>query len=155
MFGFPNTGGHNHTREDLYQEDREEFDPRRGQPQPFHHESRDNDGFNFNSRGFNVLTDPLEMNRFFDQQLDEMLKMFGHSFGFGPRGSQGGFGDNRMIPLEEPDNEDQGFARDFMLKDGQHTKHATQEKLAKQRREQEAHFRAMGYEPARDGKWKQ
>ena len=119
MFGFPNTGGHNHTREDLYQEDREEFDPRRGQPQPFHHESRDNDGFNFNSRGFNVLTDPLEMNRFFDQQLDEMLKMFGHSFGFGSGRNYGGLGDNRMIPLEEPDNDDQSYPRDFMLKDGQ------------------------------------
>ena len=116
MFGFPNSGSHNHNREDLYQDDREEFDPRRGPP--FHHESREDDGFNFSSRGFNVYTDPFEMNRFFDQQLDEMLKMFGHSFGFGPGRSSRGFGDNRMIPLEEPDNnDDQTYPRDFMLKD--------------------------------------
>ena len=65
MFGFPNHGGR-HDREDIYQE-REEF----------HNEERERsqeqDGFNFNSRGFSVYTDPLEMNRFFDQQLDEML----------------------------------------------------------------------------------
>ena len=115
MFGFPNSGSHNHNREDLYQDDREEFDPRRGPP--FHHDSREDDGFNFNSRGFSVYTDPFEMNRFFDQQLDEMLKMFGHSFGFGhnPGGSYGG--ESRMIPLVEPDDEGPSHARDFMLKD--------------------------------------
>jgi len=126
MFGFPNHGGQHHNREDLYQEDRENRDPRRGPP--FHHDSehpRDDDGFNFGSRGFNVYTDPLEMNRFFDQQLDEMLKMFGHSFGFGhgqgpdpdPGVWYGVLGDNKMIPLVEPDDDGPSHARDFMLKD--------------------------------------
>merc|ERR1719436_2381117 len=60
------------------------------------------------------------MNRFFDQQLDEMLKIFGQGFGFGSGTgrSYGGLGDNRMIPLQEPDDDDgPRHARDFMLKD--------------------------------------
>ena len=120
MFGFPNHGGR-HDREDIYQE-REEF----------HNEERERsqeqDGFNFNSRGFSVYTDPLEMNRFFDQQLDEMLKIFGHSFGFGfgqGEGNQfGGFGPGHhpRIPLEPESEPDcPSNARDFMWKDdGEH-----------------------------------
>jgi len=118
MFGFPNHGGHHHNREDFYQDDREDFDPRRGPP--FHHDSeqpREDEGFNFGSRGFNVYTDPFEMNRFFDQQLDEMLKMFGHSFGFGHNPGRSYGGENRMIPQVEPDDEGPSHARDFMLKD--------------------------------------
>lgn len=122
MFGFPNHGGQ--SREDIYQE-RDELDPRQERRFPDDGRSTETDGFNFHSRGFSVYTDPLEMNRFFDQQLDEMLRMFGHSFGFGSghgeAHSYGGFGPgaNRMIPMEpvEPDSDIQAHARDFMLKD--------------------------------------
>ena len=122
MFGFQNPGGHHHhNREDFYQEDREDVDQRRGPV--FHHDSehpRDDDSFNFSSRGFNVYTDPFEMNRFFDQQLDEMLKMFGQSFGFRPDPGvwYGVLGDNKMIPLVEPEDDvGPSHGRDFMLKD--------------------------------------
>merc|ERR1711992_314965 len=113
MIGFPNHGGRSHDRGDIYQE---EYDPRQERPDQHGVRSADPEQF---SRSFSVYTDPFEMNRFFDQQLDEMLKMFGHSFGFGqvPGRSYGGLGDNRMIPLVEPDEDGPSHARDFMLKD--------------------------------------
>jgi len=61
-------------------------------------------------RNFSVLTDPLEIHRFFEQQMDDMLKNFG---GLGrERGGRG------AISLE-PSEEEGGShpARDFMLKD--------------------------------------
>jgi len=96
-----------------------------------------------NSRGFTVLSDPLEIHKYFDQQMDEMLKVFGGSFGFGFSGGFGhedrdqdtfrGFGNfhpgifgQRMIPFQDDEvdprhghSEDQGHghARDFMLKE--------------------------------------
>merc|ERR1719228_1362991 len=69
------------------------------------------------SRGpFSVFTDPLEIHRFFEQQMDEMLRNFGHDLGgFGGFGREGG---QRSIILE-PRKEEEGrhSARDFMLKD--------------------------------------
>jgi len=69
------------------------------------------------SRGhFSVFTDPLEIHRFFEQQMDEMLRNFGHGLGgFGGFGREGG---QRSIILE-PREEEEGphSARDFMLKD--------------------------------------
>ena len=77
MFGFPNPGGHNHNREDFYQ-DREEFDSRHGRP--FHdggdRRSDEEERYNFNSRGFNVYTDPFEMNRFFLALMNTSLVGF-------------------------------------------------------------------------------
>jgi len=90
-----------------------------------------------NSRGFTVFTDPLEIHKYFDQQMDEMLKMFGGSLGFGGIFSQedGGhdpfrsFGNfnpglfgQRTIPFQNDEvspgnSRDHGHARDFMLKE--------------------------------------
>ena len=120
MFGFPNHGGRSHDREDIYQE---EYDPRYERPSQDGARSADPDQYNFTSRGFSVYTDPFEMNRFFDQQLDEMLKIFGHSFGFGSRNGEGqfggfGHGNSRMIPLEpESEPECPSTARDFMWRE--------------------------------------
>merc|ERR1712241_256192 len=115
MFGFPNHGGRSHDRGDIYQE---EYDPRQERPDQHGVRSADPEQF---SRGFSVYTDPFEMNIFFDQQLDEMLKMFGHSFGFGSSHGEGhhygGFGHgDRMIPME-PEPECPSNARDFMWRD--------------------------------------
>ena len=67
-----------------------------------------------NPRGFSVFSDPLEMSRFFDQQMDEMLRMFGGNLGLGG-------GAPNMIPWEPEsetrDHSSPGHARDFMLKD--------------------------------------
>lgn len=62
-------------------------------------------------RNFTVLTDPLEIHRFFEQQMDDMLRSFGHGFGGLGRGG----GAIRMEPEEEEGAV--GSARDFMLKD--------------------------------------
>lgn len=82
-----------------------------------------------NPRGFTVYTDPLELHKYFDQQMDEMLQMFGQSFGFGGLGNRDGLSEGfgvftpshrRMVPYEDhveepavPDN----HARDFMLRE--------------------------------------
>ena len=77
-----------------------------------------------NPRGFTMYSDPLEMHKYFDQQMDEMLKMFGFGFGgFSNGGAFGGFdrNDERMIPFQPPCQREDGAreddARDFMLKD--------------------------------------
>ena len=83
-----------------------------------------------NPRGFTVYTDPLELHKYFDQQMDEMLQMFGQSFGFGGLGSSrerfgDGFGvfsppQRRMLPFEDQTSESASsddHARDFMLRD--------------------------------------
>jgi len=62
-------------------------------------------------RNFTVLTDPLEIHRFFEQQMDDMLRSFGQGFGGLGRGG----GAIRMEPEEEEGAV--GSARDFMLKD--------------------------------------
>lgn len=50
-----------------------------------------------NIRNFNVFTDPLEMHRYFEHQMDEMLKSFGGFFG-----SDNFFGFNAQIPSLAP-----------------------------------------------------
>ena len=81
-----------------------------------------------NPRGFTVYTDPLELHKYFDQQMDEMLQMFGHSFGFGGLGNREGFGvfsppphgGGRMLPLDDQTEESASsddHARDFMLRE--------------------------------------
>ena len=73
-----------------------------------------------NPRGFTVYTDPLELHKYFDQQMDEMLQMFGQSFGFGGLGNRHGPSHGRMLPYEdqtlEPAAPDD-HARDFMLRE--------------------------------------
>ena len=82
-----------------------------------------------NPRGFTVYTDPLELHKYFDQQMDEMLQMFGQSFGFGGLGNRDGLSEGfgvftpshrRMVPyedhVEEPAVPDD-HARDFMLRE--------------------------------------
>ena len=63
-------------------------------------------------RNFTVFTDPLEIHRFFEQQMDDMLRNFGQGFGGLGRGG----GAIRMEPQEEEEGT-VGSARDFMLKD--------------------------------------
>ena len=58
-------------------------------------------------RSFTVFTEPLEMHRFFEQQMDDLLR------------SVGGLGRGGAIMMEPREEEDShgGCARDFMLKD--------------------------------------
>jgi len=82
-----------------------------------------------NSRGFTVYTDPLELHKYFDQQMDEMLQMFGQSFGFGGFGNRDGLSEGvgvfppshgRMVPYEDLTDEPAApddHARDFMLRE--------------------------------------
>lgn len=64
-------------------------------------------------RGFTVFTDPLEIHRFFEQQMDDMLRSFGQGFG-----GLGGGGAIMMDPrAREDDKSSCGSVRDFMLKD--------------------------------------
>jgi len=65
-------------------------------------------------RSFTVFTDPLEIHRFFEQQMDDLLRSFGN--GFGGLGREGAI---MMEPREEESHSDghSGCARDFMLKD--------------------------------------
>ena len=69
-------------------------------------------------RHFGVFSSPLEMESFFNQQLDEMLKQFG----FGQFGSPGFFGSvnptpgpEQGVPFVQEQDEGEG-SRDFMLK---------------------------------------
>ena len=68
---------------------------------------------------YKVFTNPLEMNRFFEEQMDEMLRNFGQGFfggslRSGPMGPYGG--GLQELPAPHPDLE-QGDKRDFMLND--------------------------------------
>ena len=137
FFGFPN---HRHPNENYNRSDRFGVPPNGHS----YHDDDDGDGdgdwleaeehnrgvFDGNPRGFSVYTDPLEIHRFFDQQMDEMLKIFGHSFGFGgfSGGSRDGFGvfgnmnpsEDRMLPFNGSREEGETLsphARDFMLKE--------------------------------------
>jgi len=68
-------------------------------------------GENRGRKSFSVFTEPLEMHRFFEQQMDDLLRSFGDGFGGLGRG-----GAIMMEPREEEDSHG-GCARDFMLKD--------------------------------------
>ena len=87
------------------------------------------DGMNGNKRHshFHVFTNPLEMERFFNQQMDEIMKSFG-MFGFGGKktGDQGEFSAFPAFPAIDTPGSFQGGgegsggeergSRDFMLK---------------------------------------
>jgi len=82
---------------------------------------------------FKVFTDPLEMTRFFEEQMDDMLRNFGQGFfggsmRSGPLGPFGGpfgsFGSpNPPLPAPGLGVDDEESKRDFMLRDeGQPTR---------------------------------
>jgi len=75
---------------------------------------------------FHVFTNPLEMETFFNQQFDEIMKQFGMP-GFFQQGPEGhhpnegfNFGPpNQRIPFQNEDSNESG-TRDFMLKKDDH-----------------------------------
>ena len=70
--------------------------------------------------GFTVFTDPLEIHRFFEQQMDDMLRNFGQGFG-----GLGGGGAIMMDPRSREDDKSScGSVRDFMLKDEGNDEHS-------------------------------
>merc|ERR1711953_44098 len=64
---------------------------------------------------YKVFTNPLEMNRFFEEQMDEMLRNFGQGFFGGDlrSGPPGPFGGHLQPALPQPHEE----KRDLMLRD--------------------------------------
>jgi len=67
---------------------------------------------------YKVFTNPLEMNRFFEEQMDEMLRNFGQGFFGGDlrSGPQGPWGGHLRPALPQP-HEESGSKRDLMLRD--------------------------------------
>jgi len=67
---------------------------------------------------YKVFTNPLEMNRFFEEQMDEMLRNFGQGFFGGDlrSGPPGPFGGHLQPALPQP-HEENGSKRDLMLRD--------------------------------------
>ena len=97
---------HYHHRRRMRPSDNEESD--QDQPNPPNQQ-----------RNFGVFSSPLEMESFFNQQLDEMLKQFG----FGQFGSPGFFGhvnptpgQEQAVPPFSQERDDGEGSRDFMLK---------------------------------------
>merc|ERR1712004_792512 len=85
-------------------------------------ENREHDHWPHNERSprdeadlYKVFTNPLEMNRFFEEQMDEMLRNFGQGF----------FGGDLQPALPHADDE-KGSKRDLMLKDPKHSSAAPQ-----------------------------
>ena len=74
------------------------------------HNSNPEDGDHFRG-SFRVFFNPLEMDKFFNQQFDEMLKIFG--FGHGGQHEQ-------FFPLQQDELPDNEGTRDFMLKRDNH-----------------------------------
>jgi len=81
------------------------------QEDAFHPRDQVTGGEDRGRRGFTVFTDPLEIHRFFEQQMDDMLRSFGQGLG-----GLGGGGAIMMDPRED-DRSSCGSVRDFMLKD--------------------------------------
>ena len=116
MFGIPDDYRH-HRRGDFESESLDRFnrgdeESAQGRQEQFHLDE------NHRGRHFSVLTDPLEIHRYFEQQMDEMLKNFGFGFGgFGtlsePR-EERGYGPMVLTPDDDPPSTN---PRDFMLND--------------------------------------
>jgi len=71
---------------------------------------------------FSVLTDPLQMHRFFEQQMDEMVRSFGGSAFRGMGLAMPGEDRDGLLPeVETPDS--QGAKRDFMLREDASSSH--------------------------------
>ena len=132
FFGFPDFQQRHNTYQDFTNQP-----PQDGINDGSFDDEEDDWSLDPNVRSFSVLTDPLEIHKYFDQQMDEMLKMFGGSLGFGgifgqededhdPFRSFGNFNPGlfgqRMIPFQDDEvspgnSRDYGHARDFMLKE--------------------------------------
>ena len=66
---------------------------------------------------FRVFTNPMEMEQFFNQQFDEMLKIFGGFSGPNHSGIHPGFGQNPNFGQNPGfEHQEENGARDFMLK---------------------------------------
>ena len=99
--------------------------PRRGAEGPNEQPDRNHDQWPQNERPprdeaelYKVFTNPLEMNRFFEEQMDEMLRNFGQGFFGGDlrSGAQGPWGGHLQPALPQP-GEENGSKRDLMLRD--------------------------------------
>jgi len=100
--------------------------PEGGQEGPHQQQpNRDHDQWPQNERSsrdeaelYKVFTNPLEMNRFFEEQMDEMLRNFGQGFFGGDlrSGPPGPWGGHLQPALPQP-HEENGSKRDLMLKD--------------------------------------
>ena len=100
--------------------------PRRGADGAHQQPDRDFDQWPQNERPprdeaelYKVFTDPLEMNRFFEEQMDEMLRNFGQGFFGGDLrsgGAPGPWGGHFQPALPQP-QEENGSKRDLMLRD--------------------------------------
>merc|ERR1711936_1343365 len=99
--------------------------PRRGAEGPDQQLDRDHDQWPQNERPsrdeaelYKVFTNPLEMNRFFEEQMDEMLRNFGQGFFGGDlrSGLPGPWGGHLQPALPQP-HEENGSKRDLMLRD--------------------------------------
>ena len=88
------------------------------QEDAFHPRDQVSGGEDRGRRSFTVFTDPLEIHRFFEQQMDDMLRSFGQGLG-----GLGGGGAIMMDPSED-DRSSCGSVRDFMLKDEGNVKHS-------------------------------
>ena len=91
-----------------------------------------NDDFNRNNwrPNFHVFTNPLDMERFFNQQMDEMIKSFGFFRSFNDeQGGHRGFSEfpTMQVPANQETNrqnlkEHESGSREFMLKEDYDTK---------------------------------
>merc|ERR1711971_400124 len=97
--------------------------PEGGQDGPHQQPNRDHDQWPPNERPvrdeaelYKVFTNPLEMNRFFEEQMDEVLRNFGQGF-FGGDLRSGPWGGQLQPALPQPQQEENGSKRDLMLRD--------------------------------------
>jgi len=99
--------------------------PRRGADGAHQQPDRDFDQWPQNERAprdeaelYKVFTNPLEMNRFFEEQMDEMLRNFGQGFFGGDlrSGPQRPWGGHLQPTLPQP-REENGSKRDLMLRE--------------------------------------
>merc|ERR1711971_1081511 len=100
--------------------------PEGGQDGPHQQPNRDHDQWPPNERAvrdeaelYKVFTNPLEMNRFFEEQMDEMLRNFGQGFFGGDlrSGPPGSWGGQLQPALPQHPQEENGSKRDLMLRD--------------------------------------
>ncbi|GLV41536.1 uncharacterized protein CBL_06765 [Carabus blaptoides fortunei] len=113
LFGIPNSRPDDFNRDRFNANDDEHYDNQFRGPR---NEDiwRESEGDNEDRMGFNIFSDPLEMHRYFEHQMNEMLKSFGGMFGESSFSS--------LPPaLEAPQSEDehpQKNVREHFLKPG-------------------------------------
>ena len=82
---------------------------------------REDPNFNKKHRSFHVFTSPLDMERFFNQQMDDMLKSFGVFGAFTDKNNEETFPGSNMPEFfqgkgQEYNDKNESGERDFMLK---------------------------------------